>query len=183
MNNLLLNILLEYGIGNTKLSCRFVWNIRIFLKPFFSWLQLCHVRRWLRTNSQLLSADVGVTNTFLVRGVGGGARQPLLVQRACFTRKCCLILYTDRNVPHLGARGWFMRLRPSDETFCRRDILTHVSDGPYSQPCKLPTPRLHPPLSSCSSEWTAKRRLVQVEVAHIHPLVKFEFIDQTVSTS
>jgi hypothetical protein len=39
------------------------------------------------------------------------------------------------------------------------------------------------PLSSGSSEWTAERHLFQVEVAHIHPLVEFEVIDQTVTAT
>lgn len=48
-------------------------------------------------------------------------------------------IFSGRN------EGWFIRLRNSDEMFCSRDILTHVSDGPQIRPCKLPTLHIPPP--------------------------------------
>jgi hypothetical protein len=67
--------------------------------------------------------------------------------------------------------GWFIRLRHSDEIFCRRDILTHVSDGPYSRPCKLLTPTFPPPYFFLFLRMNHKRLLLPCE-SSTNPLLK-----------
>jgi hypothetical protein len=111
----------------------------------------------------LLSGDEGVTNHFLVRGRTDNPcwfKEHVPPQNAAwfFTQ---IEIFSSRN------EGWFIRLQPSDEMFCRGDILTYVSGGPYTHPCKLPSQHLSPPLSSCYSSWITKRDLFVVKVTHI----------------